>query len=109
MKPGSSGADTVPVWFYLYCSYELAEVVAHVVNTSIQGLSHSSGGLLLLFQSQKSQNLHRLEIIGQLLSLLFCRALLKGGWHQTGFSQPFPQRTYRISLDSVLLVAQYQH
>jgi len=34
MKPSSPGADAVPRWFYHYCSYELADIVAHIFNTS---------------------------------------------------------------------------
>jgi len=34
MKPSSPGADAVPRWFYHYCSYELADIIAHIFNTS---------------------------------------------------------------------------
>jgi len=34
MKPSSPGADSVPRWLYQYCSYELADIIAHIFNTS---------------------------------------------------------------------------
>jgi len=38
MKHTSPGADNIPCWFYKNCSYEIAEVVTHILN-----LSFSSG------------------------------------------------------------------
>lgn len=34
MKPTSPGLDNIPRWFFHYCSYEIADVVAHILNVS---------------------------------------------------------------------------
>ena len=35
IKLSASGCDDVPVWLLHQCSYELADIVAHIVNCSV--------------------------------------------------------------------------
>jgi len=79
MKPSSPGADSVPRWFYHYCSYELADIMhIFLIPPSIQVLSLSSAGKPSSPLFLKFLNPHHLEIIGQFLSLHSCHALLRG-------------------------------
>jgi len=34
VKPSSPGLDNIPRWFFHNCSYEIAEVVGHILNLS---------------------------------------------------------------------------
>jgi hypothetical protein len=48
------GPDNLPYWIFKYCSYELAEVIAHIYNCSLRSGVLPVNGLLLSLPSYKN-------------------------------------------------------